>query len=180
MRASLSPALLLFFSLFCGAHRGLRSPPPLGPECLSSSSPLRMSTTSESVTSSSSPSFLFFLSSPVKKIIIIIKSLLSGNFAVRVELESCPVSEVFEGLKKVSKFPHAAFTLVCGRRSRLPSRSLPGFPDGSAPLLQTFVFLCCLRARYFSPLASKPPAPVVVAAIKNSSVRVKINRFKPS
>lgn len=108
------------------------------------------------------------------------KSLLSGNFAVRVELERCTVSEVFEGLKKVSKFPHAAFTLVCGRKSQLPSRSQPGSPDGSAPFLQTFVFLCCLRARLFSPLASKPAAPVVVAAIKNSSVRVKINRFKPS
>lgn len=108
------------------------------------------------------------------------KSLLSGNFAVRVELERCTVSEVFEGLKKVSKFPHAAFTLVCGRKSQLPSRSLPGSPDGSAPFLQTFVFLCCLRARLFSPLASKPAAPVGVAAIKNSSVRVKINRFKPS
>lgn len=109
---------------------------------------------------------LFPLLSRKKKIIIIIKSLLSGNFAVRVELERCPVSEVFEGLKKVSKFPHAAFTLVCGRKSRLPSRSLPGFPDGSAPLLQTFVFLCCLRARLFSPLASKPAAPVVSPRLK--------------
>lgn len=68
--------------------------------------------------------------------------------------------------KKVSKFPHAAFTVVCGRKSQLPSRSLPGFPDGSAPFLQTFVFLCCLRARLFSPLASKPAAPVVSPRLK--------------
>lgn len=95
------------------------------------------------------------------------KSLLSGNFAVRVELERCSVTEVFQGLERGLKvFPTPrSRSRVAGSRGRRADRCQ--VPPMGLRRFSKLLFSCvaCV-ARLFSPLASTPAAPAVSPRLK--------------